>query len=205
MQDWIAPVFGLIGVIIGGIFTVFVSWLSERKNEKKELMEKEAHLHSKFSEPLKESLDKLNREEIQCIKLQSTLSRIKLLTNSENIKLYEKNKLYPVIQFIFLNEYDSSIIWGSLDSIINQLYVCLNIYHELKDSAIADDEKIILLKEIHKYAISAEKECGEEQLSLPQKIFRTKDKVLQSEIDTLNRYKKKNKKIKKKENPDVDK
>ncbi len=202
MQDWITSIFGLIGVIIGGIFTIFVSWLSERKKEKKEFLEKEEQLYSEFSEPLKESLDKLNREEGQCIKLQSTLSRIELLTNSENIKLYEKNRLYPMIQFNFLNEYDPTIIWGSLDAVINKLYVCLNIYHELKDSTIADEEKIILLNQIHKYAINAMKECTEEQLSLPQKIFKMKDKVLQSEVDTLNRYIKKSKK---KEKPDVDK
>lgn len=198
MNDWIAPICGLIGVVIGGIFSLFISWLALQEKKKQEFIAKEDEVYKKFAKPQEESLSVLQDERIQCEKLGSELKRIKLATNSKVVELYTENETYPIIQIYFYNEYNPSIIWVSLDNIISGLYVYLNIYNELRNKQSIDKIKIkTVCEKINQYAIEAETECAKEQMALVQKIQLAQKRVLQNELDLLNRRRLKNRKIKK--------
>lgn len=205
MQDWIAPIFGLMGVIIGGFFTLFISWLTLREKKKQEFILLEDEVYKKFAKPQEESLSRLQNERIQCEMLGSELKRIKLATNSKVVELYIENETYPVIPFDSYNKYNPSIIWVNLDNIISGLYVHLNIYNELRSKQPIEKIKVkTICEKVHQYAVEAESECAKEQMALVPKIQRAQERVLQNELDSLNRRKfKKQKKCKKKVKSEV--
>lgn len=173
--------------------------IKRKKNQ--EFIALEDEVYKKFAKSQEESLSKLQNERIQCEMLGSELKRIKLATNSKVVELYIENEIYPVIQFDSYNKYDPSIIWVSLDNIISGLYVHLNIYDELRRKQPIEKIKIkTICDKVHQYAGEAESECAKEQMALVQKIQIAQERVLQNELDSLNRRKlKKQKKCKRKE------
>lgn len=161
MNDWIAPICGLIGVVIGGLFSLFISWLALKEKRKQEFIALEDEVYKKFAKPQEESLSVLQDERNQCEKLVSELKKIKLATNSKVVELYTENETYPSIQLYFYNEYNPSVIWVSLDNIISGLYVFLNIYNELRKKQSIEKIKIkSVCEKINQYTIEAENVCA---------------------------------------------
>lgn len=189
MGMWIAPIFGLIGALLGAIISLITSRFSLKDNLNRELAVKKEELNKKFAEPLNTALDNLHKEQRQCIQISSSLSRIEHSCSSKALELYENSDLYPVIQIDFYENYNPSLVWGSLDNLLGDLNVCLNIYNEARNSHPIDKGKMrLVIGEIHKCVVMAIAECGEEQISLVNKINDKEIQVLQNALDSYNEY-----------------